>query len=165
MLNKKGFTLMELMVVVIIMAALAGIAYPVYTKSINKSRLAEALSLVEIVREAQLRNRVIKNAYFSGFVPEHTSGKTRLIKTGNVSVDGGVLVKDDYTVRIGNASGSGQENVPNGCIMVTYKESLFTVYAHVEDSKIWCTDFTEDKKEICGVIPKLEPDDTNNCPH
>jgi len=160
-MNKKGFTLMELMVVVIIMAALASISYPVYTKAISKARIAEAISLVQIVREAQLRHKIMHNSYFSNFTDEHKKGKNRLIKSGSVNVSYGKLIKDGYTVMISSASGTGEERVPNGCIVVEYRDNLFTIYAHVEDNKIWCNNLQGE--EICNLIPSLEPANTNNC--
>ena len=57
MKNKKGFTLTEIMVVVLIIAGLSAISYPLYTKAITKARVAEAVALTEIVREAQQRKR------------------------------------------------------------------------------------------------------------
>lgn len=146
MINKKGFTLMEMMVVVLIIAGLASIAYPAYTKVIMKSRITEALSLAEIVREAQQRHLVVDNAgsYFPQFTEEHVSGRTRLIKSNGVRVEGGKLIKGDYTVSIlGNN---------NECIRVAYKNIKITT--HVEDSKIWCTE--GNGTHICEIIPSLE---------
>ena len=100
MKNKLGFTLMEVMVVVLILAGLAAVAYPTYSKVIMKARTAEALSLGEIVREAEQRALAVNGSYFGAFTNDHVSGKTRLIKAGGVTVSGGVLKKDNYRVSL-----------------------------------------------------------------
>ena len=53
--QEGGFTLLELLMVVIIIAILAAIALPQYLRAAERSRAAEALSLVGAIRSAQLR--------------------------------------------------------------------------------------------------------------
>lgn len=158
MKSKKGFTLIEMMVVVLVLAGLAAIAYPSYSKSINRARVAEAFSLVEIVREAQQRNLAVNGNYFGSFTNKHISGRTRLIKSGDVTVSGGQLIKGMYRVSIAD-EGTGNNAIDNGCIVVRYGQNagdpLFTIYTHVEDSRIWCEELN-DNNGICGIIPALE---------
>ena len=162
MKSKKGFTLMEMMVVVLILAGLAAIAYPAYTKVITKARIAEAVSLSEIVREAQQRYLTLNNTYFNSFTSAHASGRTRLIKANDVKVTDGKLVRGSYTVKISNRTG---ENSSDKCIIVEYKpegeDVVFTIYTHVEDSEIWCTDVED--SDICETIRSLEDIQTLDC--
>lgn len=51
----KGLTLVELMIVVAVLALLAGIAYPLYTTQVQKTRRADAKVALENIALAQER--------------------------------------------------------------------------------------------------------------
>lgn len=55
LLNKRGFTLLELMIVVIIIGILASIAIPQYIKTIERARAAEAFANLDSIRSAMQR--------------------------------------------------------------------------------------------------------------
>lgn len=78
--TKKGFTLIELLVVVLIIGILASIAIPQYFKVVEKSRVAEAMSLISSIKSAQERFLARGGSYTSDFTkldityPDMTAG-------------------------------------------------------------------------------------------
>ena len=53
-MNKQGFTLIEILTAVIIVAILTVMAMPLYEKTIERSRLAEARTIMNRLQEAKL---------------------------------------------------------------------------------------------------------------
>ncbi len=72
-MNKKGFTLLELLVVVLIIGILAGIALPQYKKALLKSRATEAINTLKAIQDAQQRYFLSNGAYV-----HHTTDLTPL---------------------------------------------------------------------------------------
>lgn len=60
-MNKRGFTLLELLMVVIIIAILASIALPQYILATEKARASEAMQLLGAIRSAQNRYQAQNN--------------------------------------------------------------------------------------------------------
>lgn len=66
----KGFTLIELMIVVAIVAILAAVAYPAYQEQVRKSRRAEAkAAMVEFAQLAERWNTTHSNSYVNFQLP------------------------------------------------------------------------------------------------
>lgn len=65
MKDKKGFTLLELLVVVLIIGILAGIALPQYNKAVLKTKFAEALINLKAIEESTDRY-LLTNGFVDG---------------------------------------------------------------------------------------------------
>ena len=65
--GRAGFTLVELIIVVIIIGILAAIAVPQYSKTMERSRIAEASAVLGALRGAQLRYKLENTNYATDY--------------------------------------------------------------------------------------------------
>ena len=66
-MNKKGFTLMELLIVVVIIGILTSIALPMYKKAVERSRASDALTTLKAVAQSEHDWFLVKNNYTTDF--------------------------------------------------------------------------------------------------
>ena len=104
MMRANGFTLIELMIAVAIVAILAAIAYPSYTESINKSRRSDGQSAL-----LELKNKMEKFRGNCPYYPQNigsadscgASSSASTLKAGTASTQG------YYTLTIVASSATG----------------------------------------------------------
>jgi len=61
--SRKGFTLLELIIVVIVIGILASIALPRFIRVAERARIAEAKSILDALRSSQMRYLAQWNTY------------------------------------------------------------------------------------------------------
>ena len=75
-MNSRGFTLIELMIVVVVIGILAAIAFPTYTAQIQKSRRTDARTSLLALQQLQEKLRANCNTYGQDLDPTLTVGGT-----------------------------------------------------------------------------------------
>ena len=98
--SARGFTLIELMIAVAIVAILASLALPAFQGALRKSRRAEAITALSAVQLAQERWRANKLAY-----------SNQLTNTADATPPGlglpGTTPSGNYTVSLSGTSATG----------------------------------------------------------
>lgn len=88
-MKTKGFTLIELMIVVAIIGILAAIAYPSYTEYVKKTRRAEAAAV--LMDMAQIAERAFSQTGSYAATGQTTAGYGISLGNGQPT-DGGYLI-------------------------------------------------------------------------
>ena len=89
-MNKKGFTLIEVLTTVLIIGVLASIALPMYMRSVERARATEAMSAIKAINDsiyAYFSDKEECPARFSQLVvtlpSDTTTGNTTTVSTKN----------------------------------------------------------------------------------
>jgi prepilin-type N-terminal cleavage/methylation domain-containing protein len=94
MKRKKGFTLIELMIVIVIIGVLAAIAAPMMSSNVQRARRSEAVSIMGAIRTAERLYFVDRSTYTNVDAGNWTS-------TGNL---GNYITANDFNGRFFNSA-------------------------------------------------------------
>ena len=107
--NRQGFTLLELIMVIVIIAILASLAAPTYFKTVERSRISEARKILGMIRSAQLRYYA-EHATFTGSLNDLDIEVPTNGKFFNFTVTGAGQTAADGTI-IGLATRNNNQQV------------------------------------------------------
>ncbi len=136
--RSKGFTLIELMIVGVVVAVLATVAYPAYTKQIAKSRRTDAKSTLLICAQTLERYATQSGHYTAGTDPTVAAACVGTSKGGY------------YTLP--------SSNVPAASAATTFSVSAVPTGRQSTDG---CGTFTYDSSGVKGVSSATQP--SGNC--
>ncbi|MDR1123341.1 MAG: prepilin-type N-terminal cleavage/methylation domain-containing protein [Elusimicrobiota bacterium] len=160
-LNKKGVTLMEMMVVVIIIVGLVMAAYPTYLSSLEKARAQEAVQLISHLAAAQDKflaecynmDSSGNCSYSADFtkLPVEIAGPN---KSSNITVAATQITTPGYIYTMDNSGGS------LNIVATTRRKTSYdyTITAKVAESEILCKADKKNGIKICGAIGKKTSD-------
>ena len=118
-INKKGFTLVELLVVVLIIGILAAIAVPQYQKAVEKSRMTEGIMIVRKIAEMHQAYYMATGNYLGNFDIE----KLDITIPGKKSDNSGAIITQYFSYR------------PNACTNTCEGDAPWLAYANRIDKE------------------------------
>jgi len=174
-MNKKGFTLVEILVAVLIVVVLVTMAAPMYEKAIEKSRLAEARATAKKLWDSKMRqlSAMDRDLYSTlDFGLENLDFSLPCKKSSSVSGHQVTCETADFRFSI-NPSGSSSAVVQNGiCVRRLKGDQADTTFLYVGDEasageeesygKFWCHNSSSASCEAYGMT--ADSHTTWSCP-
>ena len=106
--RERGFTLVEIMVAVAIVAILASIAYPSYVNQIVKSNRAAAQSLLMEIAQKQSQYVLDNRGYTSSLTTLHVSVPDKVAGLYQVTIDVPATTPPSFTAKATPIAGGQQ---------------------------------------------------------
>ena len=155
---KKGFTLLELLISVLIVVILASIAWAQYLKAVERSRMSEAVALLANISAAQERKFMQTNRFSTSFTgldvtPKGASGDKYCTKgmispsdySNTACEDGnGFVIQLSSNTNYNGGKASARRTAPRA---LQYEYELERYYANYGTL---CTALNEEAKSLCA---------------
>ena len=154
-----GFTLIELLVVVLIIGILAAMAMPQYFKAVERSRMTEAVTLIDSVAKAQRRKFMQTNRYAETFEgldvsPKGATGADYYTKGDPRTGEGG----NGFLISFAIAFGTGRfalsrvsaSRMINGDTEHPSLQYEYVLFRNFQSDNISCRGYNAAGKELCA---------------
>ena len=142
-----GFTLIELLVVVLIIGILAAMAMPQYFKAVERSRMTEAITLMDSIVKSQRRKYMQTNRYaeiFEGLDVKFPGATYRYYRTNQDPNTG--EVRNGFEIVISDGSVSARRADRNDASL----QYRYTLDRDYDSDVIWCYGSNNAGKELCA---------------
>jgi prepilin-type N-terminal cleavage/methylation domain-containing protein len=166
MTTGKGFTLVELLVVVLIIGVLAAIALPKYQQAVFKARFANIVGVAESLKKAEELYYLLNSAYIGNMTKLDWDFKENC----NLTAGTDLIACDKYFI-IDPLSGSGMTTSPSASYIKIYYcpgyppnwtqcntagNYKFTYTVWLDRSshpgRRTCVGFTDEGKKLCKIL-------------
>ena len=128
MKNVQAFTLIELLVVVLIIGILAGVALPQYNKAVEKSRSAQALTLLKSTYDAATAYNLANGTHATSIDELSIDIPWTGTAKWTSSVDGDAKSNGEWSLQLYNSTGGQEPGVSVGHISGKYTGCGFMIY-------------------------------------
>ena len=163
-----GFTLIELLVVVLIIGILAAMALPQYFKAVERSRMTEAVTLMDSIVKSQRRKFMQTNRYARNFEgldvsPKGATGRRYYTKGNPRTGRGGngfQVWVEDYGSTSGAVYASRMLNGITGNSSLQYRYALRRDY---QSDNITCQGHNAAGWELCADFCGIDTPVTDCC--
>ena len=145
-----GFTLIELLVVVLIIGILAAMAMPQYFKAVERSRMAEAVTLMNSITQAQRRKFMQTNRYAEDFrgldvSPKGATGDSYFTKGDPQTGAGGNGFEIDLT-----DSFVAAYRMVDGSMSSSSLQYQYLLYRYYQSDNVSCWGNNRAGEELCA---------------
>ena len=167
--NKKGFTLIEILVVVLIIGVLAAIAIPFYRKAVEKAKASEAVAVLNDAAKAEQDFALASSRYTSYWEdlivnhPNVVAGTVYCIKGTNTANQDDCGNDSSYKVKL--TVGNNNNSVVMATRMPNNPYGDYKLFKFMDgDPNIYCKAATTSQTDICTVLgfPSRKLPETRN---